>query len=211
MQQIPGSRAVAERASEVGETSRPWRSPLTRGSPGGLGLGAGSEGWLWLQPGLEGSPGWGVGGEPGSRPAPLSAPTASPSPHHHSSLLPLTVCVCVCACARECTRVHVYKWHARPTSPPQVWSQQNPPSDHIRPSSAGAAPSVRLPRSSYLLPVCLCSGPHGAQHTRCACLRQAMTHACQMNGPLSTRLQGWEGQQARSCWHWPGGGGAAGI
>ena len=55
MQQIPGSRAVAERASEVGETSRPWRSPLTRGSPGGLGLGAGSEGWLWLQPGLEGS------------------------------------------------------------------------------------------------------------------------------------------------------------
>ena len=101
MQQIPGSRAVAERASEVGETSRPWRSPLTRGCPGGLGLGAGSEGRLWLQPGLEGSPGWGAGGEPGSRPAPLSAPTASPSPHHHSSLLPLTVCVCVCV------RVHV--------------------------------------------------------------------------------------------------------
>ena len=178
-------------------------------------------GWGWGQAARGGSGssqgsralpggGWGVSlahdQHPFLLPLPALLPTTTPA-----SFLSQCVCVCVCACACECTRVHVYKWHARPTSPPQVWSQKNPPSDHIRPSSAGAAPSVRLPRSSYLLPVCLCSGPHGAQHTRCACLRQAMTHACQMNGPLSTRLQGWEGQQARSCWHRPGGGGAAGI
>ena len=61
---------------------------------------------------------------------PPSAPTPSPSPHHSVSTpasflsyMAPTVCVRV----RECKRVHVYKRHARPTSPPQVWSQQNPP------------------------------------------------------------------------------------
>lgn len=213
MQQIPGSRAVAERASEVRETSRPWRSPLTCSCPGGLGLGVGSEGRLWLQQGLKGSLGWGVGVSlaHGHTPFCSHSQPFSPPSSVHSSLLPLTQCVCVCARAHECVCVHVYKWHAMLTSPPQVWSPQNPLSDHIRPSSAEAAPSVCLPCLSYLLPVCLCSGPHGAQHTRCTCSRQAMTHTCQMNGPPSTRLQGWEGQQGRSCWHRHRGGGAAGI
>ena len=102
MQQIPGSRAVAERASEVRETSRPWRSPLTCSCPGGLGLGVGSEGRLWLQQGLKGSLGWGVGVSlaHGHTPFCSHSQPFSPPSSVHSSLLPLTQCVCVCVRAR---------------------------------------------------------------------------------------------------------------
>ena len=86
-----------------GRRPGPERSPLTCGRPGRLGLGAGSEGQLWLQQGLKGSPGrWG-GGEPGSRPAPPFCSHSQPfSPPFgvHSSLLPLihgSHSVCACA------------------------------------------------------------------------------------------------------------------
>lgn len=142
-----------------GRRPGPERSPLTCGRPGGLGLGAGSEGQLWLQQGPKGSPGRGVGVSLAHGQHPLSAPTPSPSPHHPvstpASFLSYkapTVCVHVCVSAHVCTSGmqgphlplrsgpnkipphQAFLYRGRPFSPPPLLILSPPGLSLLRPS-----------------------------------------------------------------------------